>query len=1125
MNLVSARSSLVLLILAAGALSAQDRTLRLRLQSAESLAHKSLHYTNGYSRTISGATLAYHSSHPGATHALIARSRSDMRRIEWETDTVWRAPSDGFQRFIWIAGIDRGGFGLDRPLRTFTLSVDGEPWFSFQNRKDSAALRWKQENRNGAALTFEAELTDRYGDLFGKMVLAVPAALCPFGRSLRISIDGEDAEVPDWYMTMQYAFNFSPGVRIEPVLLREAGGSRQLLRIGVDNLEEGRMLVVDVDGKATTHLLQLGANTILRPILPVATPARLNIQVDQSTPAHPYTRPLPLITKSSERSIPIFPSLPRIIYLLPYSHNDIGYSDHQTVVEQKQWSYLEQALDLIEGTKNYPEGSRFKWNVEILWPLESYLRTASDEKQRRLLSAIRDGDVGLNAFYTGVLTGLAQPVQMDRYFDESRRLRNEHGLRIETAVITDIPGHTWGVVTALANAGVKYFAIAPNAYDRIGYAYELWGDKPFRWESQSGKESVLAWMAGSSYSAFHEGTLAKLGDEKMFALLRGFDSRSVTHRILHLPYTIGGDNGPPDSTLSDFVRSWNERYESPRLVIGTHQEMFEAFEREDSVGVKTVRGDFTPYWEDGVGSTANETALARRAVDRLVRAEAVWSFRTTQEFPDSLNRSAWRNVVLWDEHTWGAWNSISDPDASSVKAQWKYKRAFALNADRESRELLTSIAPSERSKVIDVVNTHNWTRTDVAFLDPEASKGFEGAHTADGKSVAAQRLRTGELVIRAEDVPSLSSKRYTLTKIGRKVSGAQASATTLENEFLTVKVSPRSGAITSLRRKRDGYEFVDPSREGVNALLNVRGRDPKEATRLRGVRVRVQESGGLVASLLITGTADGCRSYETELRLFAGIPRLDIINRIDKLPVREKEAIHFAFPFRISDPQPRYDVASSIVRPELDQLGGSCKNFFTAQSWFDVSNERVGVACALLDAPMFQLGGITVEQPWMRTLEPSSSIYSYAMNNYWHTNYKADQEGAVAFEYRIHPHEAFDPVATVRFAQDSREPMIVIPVKASEHRTELAFDIQSKASVLSVRPLSDRKATLVMLMNPTADARSVELVAREGKQMTAWRSDPGGAAGEKLGGRWMIGPHAVEYVTIGETPGILRSRE
>lgn len=58
-----------------------------------------------------------------------------------------------------------------------------------------------------------------------------------------------------------------------------------------------------------------------------------------------------------------------------------------------------------------------------------------------------------------------------------------------------------------------------------------------------------------------------------------------------------------------------------------------------------------------------------------------------------------------------------------------------------------------------------------------------------------------------------------------------------------------------------------------------------------------------------------------------------------------------------------------------------------------VSNRDYGVTWSAGNAPLIEIGAITAEQPWMKTIEPSSSFYSYVMNNYWHTNYKADQEG------------------------------------------------------------------------------------------------------------------------------------
>ena len=69
------------------------------------------------------------------------------------------------------------------------------------------------------------------------------------------------------------------------------------------------------------------------------------------------------------------------------------------------------------------------------------------------------------------------------------------------------------IVPALAHSGVRYFASAPNPGDRIGHVLKQWGDAPFYWTSQSGQEKVLMWVAGASYASFHEGDLARLGDE------------------------------------------------------------------------------------------------------------------------------------------------------------------------------------------------------------------------------------------------------------------------------------------------------------------------------------------------------------------------------------------------------------------------------------------------------------------------------------------------------------------------------------------------------------------------------------------------------------------------------------
>ena len=165
---------------------------------------------------------------------------------------------------------------------------------------------------------------------------------------------------------------------------------------------------------------------------------------------------------------------------------------------------------------------------------------------------------------------------------------------------------------------------------------------------------------------------------------------------------------------------------------------------------------------------------------------------------------------------------------------------------------------------------------------------------------------------------------------------------------------------------------------------------------------------------------------------------------INKRSVREKEGIHIAFPFSLSAGVVHYDVANAIVRPETDQLAGACKNFFSVQSWIDVSSPQYGITLATPDVPLFEIGEITAESPWMTKARSSSTIYSYVMNNYWHTNYKADQEGVVTLRYFLMPHAKYQPGAAAKFGRECRAQLIAVAGDPSHPAVASLFYVEPK---------------------------------------------------------------------------------
>jgi len=1049
-------------------------------------------YLNGYRSSINGQIIDYHSSDPDVDSALIVRAQNIAHSISWETDPMPEL-SSGYSQFIWLAGIECAGFEQEKDSHQFDFLINGQHWFTFKNAKDSTASDWRIAGKDGAELSFRSLITDGHGDLFGYMVLKVPGKDFAPGKPLTLEVSGDNSGSADWYMTFQHRFNFVPQVRAEPALLKDGDQASQLLRLSLDNLASGRMLEVHVSHhEPISTALKIGSNVLQLAIPAVTSEVTLPVRFELNDK---------LVEINTVRVAPV---KKRDIYLLSYSHNDIGYTDLQPDVERKQWNNLDEALHLIRETRDYPADARYKWNMETIWALESYLRHASTAQREEVFADVREGSIGLSALYANMLTGLANSVEMSHFFDFARRLRTDYHIPMTTAVTSDVPGFSWGIVAAMAQSGVKYFATAPNSGDRIGYTLQTWGDKPFYWSSQSGQERVLTWMAGASYASFHEGPLSKLGDEKIMKLARKLDDASYPYEIVQLPYTLG-DNGPPDPTLSDAVRKWNDRYVTPRLILATHEQMFQEFEKRYGSVLPIMQGDFTPYWEDGASSTAFETALNRAAVDRLIQGEALWSMLSPASYPAEEYDSAWRNVVFYDEHTWGAHNSTEEPDLPFVKEQWKIKRQFAVDADRDSRALLARAlhSPSEPAKTkasIDVYNTNSWPRTDVVFLAPELSKSGDRVVDLKGGLVPSQRLSTGELAVLVENVPPFSAKRL-FVEAGKAYtkSGARVQGDALENDFIALSVNPQTGAIDTLQWKKNGVELVDKTQgAGLNQYLYVLGTNPEKAQRVSNVRVRVKERGDLVVSLLVEADAPGAERYSSEIRLVEGIDRLDLVTNIDKRSVREKEGVHIAFPFAVPGGQLRYDVANGVVRPEADQLAGACKNFFSVQSWVDISNGDYGVTWATTNAPLVEIGGITAEQPWMKSIGSSSLIYSYVMNNYWHTNYKADQEGPVTFSYSLLPHAAFTALDAVKFGAERRQPLIVAGADPSTQSHPPLMRLSSPEVVVSsLKPIAAGHSWLVYLYNPTGKSQKVSLLWNDGVPVPTRSSDADGQIGDE----------------------------
>ena len=1052
----------------------------------------------GFVRSIAGERLDYNCFNPLATTALLTRCTTGDMNIEWETEPIPTNAKGDYAYFKWIVSYSTITSASNR---TFDFFIDNQRWFAIKTYKGVNAKQWSLKAEDGAELTFHLVKEDAARDANGHMYLKVPLARFKKGEPLRLRVVGEKGNSSDWFMTFMYDLREkSIEVLPLPFLTRVNNTLHQAVCVAISYLGEKGKATLSIDqGKAEKRDLVRGSNAFEFAVPVVETPKEILIQVSVDGSA----------TESIRATLK--PVIKRTIHLLPHSHNDIGYTDIQTDVLKKQVKNIYDALELIKKTSSYPSEARFKWNVEVLWGLETFLEKATDSERKEFLETVKGGNMSVQGLYVNVLTGIMRPEEFFRLTGYARSLKERYGIVITSAMISDVPGMTWNMIPTLAQAGIKYFSSGPNGPytggDRTGLTNKAWADRPFYWVSPSGSERLLYWQTGFGYGSFFAGLSSKNANQLNFLRsLQGYfewlDQIGYPFDMVHMRHTIGGDNGTADPDLPMYVKTWNEKYVSPKIVISTTEQLFGEFERKYGSSLPAFSGDFTPYWEDGAASSAYELGLNRTSSENLVQTEALCAIVAPAKYDQAAFYEAWKKVLLFDEHTWGAHNSITDPDSSFVLKQWEIKQQFAIDGARASAGLrdryIGGFSNTSGSAPLEVINTNSWMRTDIVVIPQAQSAVGDIVKEENGNAVPSQRLTNGDLAFLAQRVPGLGAKRYTLhAGVSSFTSSLRIDGNKILDDNLEVTVDESTGNINHLRTKSPAIEFVDATQwGGLNGYFYVSGLDAREALTNGKATVSIKERGPLVASFVVTSSAPGCKALTRELRVVSGMGRVDVINTIDKQKVRSKEAVHFGFPFVVPEGVVRIDLGFGVIRPEADQLPGSCKDYYSAQRWVDVSNQDYGITLTVAEAPLVEVGEMHSELPsprnvnWKKSQSPSSRLASYVMNNYWHTNYKADQEGVSTYHYSIVPHGLFNQGNAMRTGIERSQPLIVRQVGKDDPRPNSLFEVSPRSVIASyVKPVSGGNGYLVRLFN-AGGSPEVATFTVGGKPKSVYLSNP-----------------------------------
>ena len=780
------------------------------------------------------------------------------------------------------------------------------------------------------------------------------------------------------------------------------------------------------------------------------------------------------------------------ILVVHHSHLDVGYTHTQPIVWELHREFIDQALDLLDSTVAWDELSAPKWTIEVTAQVQKWLESADEAAVARLKRFIAQGRIGLSGLEFNT-TPLCSAEQFIKQLEPVNKLRLLLGADILTANQHDVDGIPWSAADLLADAGIELLIMAVNIHLGGPVAKR---PSVFRWQGPSGREILV--MNGAHYTMFDqllytwESSIERMqeGLARYLEYLAAMDYALDFIYLTTAATPVCWDNSPPYLEVARLIREWNARGLQPRIRFITPNELLERIKLQPRGQYELLRGDWTDYWNFGCASTADVTRISRHAKPKLFKADLLETFAPAPPAHyTGLAAEAWRQLNLFDEHTWGSFNSM-DPDNDFSKAQAAIKDHHAWQGHEIAEYLLVdrleaftgNAADADRQEGIAVLNFSGRPVREYVRI-PEAWR-------AEGKRLRTARfgwdarinqpaaaplhgpvalppwgyafIPFAELPV-AEPDPSLQEGEIVHESAARHLNTLEKTAERevmhfIESAYYRLEYDPDNGRIIRLFDKTNDRELLDASsdytffqfvRERTDPLFHEDRRAyyarelekeqydiscwnshwrwiTETAARCLGCQVERTAEG---ISLILRFAAPGVENFTQRIMLYALKPLITLNAAFHKQEVRTPESLYFAFPLRLAPGwRCHFDSAGVPVELDAEQLPGASRDWFTVESFVVLHEKEYGVALFCPDAPMIQAGGFGFGRRSKAIARGENPLLlAWPLNNYWDTNFRPAQPGFISLTWHVTSFAAYDGAALKQEAEGLRAGVEVHP--------------------------------------------------------------------------------------------------
>jgi alpha-mannosidase len=552
-----------------------------------------------------------------------------------------------------------------------------------------------------------------------------------------------------------------------------------------------------------------------------------------------------------------------------------------------------------------------------------------------------------------------------------RYFQQKFGIDIKIGWNPDSFGYNAQLPQIYKKSGIDYFVTQKLlwAHEFTTFPYKL-----FFWQAPDGSR-LLTYFPHDYASPIEAVPLAK--DVSVWAPSIYGQKLTPAPEIMHL-YGVGDHGGGPTRTMLDnAVRLMAPHAVFPKIEFSTASAFFADLEKKlPEMTVPTWDGELYFQYHRGVFTTQSDTKQRiRRTEETLLNAEKFSSIAYLYGLPYStevMNR-AWKRLLFDHFHDIMPGSGIAVNYLDAKRNLEDVSRAGNDIIESSLSEIAAHVNTQGEGTPVMVFNSLSWPRTEVVELEAQLPAPAQQIRVVDsnGKPAESQLLSIDKETHRAHFLllsrtPAFGYNTFFVraaTSPAPNHSALKATSTTLENEFISLKIDPTSGCMTSLFDKRSHTESLAPAETDTGGpkdsvcgnLLQTFVDKPKQWDAWNidadfekqywslnhADEVKLVENGPLRGVIRIKNHFQNS-TFIRDITMYPGVPRVDVRMQTDW---HEKHILlKVAFPVSAHNTKATFEIPyGSVERPTTRNTPAEQAQFeVPALRWADISDSQHG---------------------------------------------------------------------------------------------------------------------------------------------------------------------------------------